>query len=1156
MGKNLHRYEGLFDSIDLGIIYYDRHGNIIGINHAAMQILGLTENQISGLNLFSDKLRIVDEDGSAITDDKHPAMVTLNTGKKIKNAIVGIFNKKLKQLKWVKINTVPVVTSKDTEKYEAYVTFEDITDQKNMEDTLKKFRSAVEYSSNAIAITGTDGKVYYRNKAFVHLFGNIDKNSVSSFYRNEKVISNVLEKIRTQDVWHGETVMYGKKGEKRTIYLRAYPIKNASKEITGHVFDHTDITQKKEAGMALLESEKKYKLLYENSGTINLYFDNEGKLILYNENFLKYFGGDIEFLKTGHGRPSNKEYFERLRLRIKECLKTKKPLSHITKYNTGDGEFWLESVYIPVKDRDKNFAGVQVIAKDITTQKEAEEILKESEEKFRVLAEESPNMIFINQRGKVVYANKACEKYTRYKINEIYAPDFDFTSLIDESSRELIMESYKKHLEGENTPPYEYRLVCKDGSKLDVIITTKLITYLKKQAILGIVTDISERRKVEDQLKLNQFGIDKSQIAVFQIDDNGSIYYANEYACRSLGYTCMSICSLKIWDVDAMIAEKDWREHRKKTREKGNVTIESVHKRKDGSTFPVEVTINFVEFKDRKVSFYFARDITERKNSEKALLESEKRFRSLIEHSNDAITLVGADGKVIYESPSVPVLTGYAIDERMGKSGFETLHPEDIHRVRQIFDSLAGKPGSTADTQFRAIRKDGSVWWAEGSATNLLNEPGVKAIVVNYRDITDRKKAEATLQEQNEIYQNLNKQYQIQNEELIESLERIQQINIELVKAKEKAEESDRLKTAFLANMSHEIRTPMNGIIGFADLLREPKLTGEQIKSYVEVIQQSGYRMLNIINDLIDIARIEAGQVEIKIEDTSVNHMLDDLYLFFKPEADLKNLYFSYKKEVTDSQSYISTDPTKLHQVLSNLIKNAMKFTQKGRIEFGYIIKDNKFQFYVKDTGIGIGKDLKDLIFERFRQGDISNTSAYEGAGLGLSITKAFVELLGGKIWLESRENKGSTFVFTLPDNRAEGIKRSQMAEKTEQEFSGPAHTLLVVEDDESSYLYLQEILTRSNIQLLRAFNGKEAIEMLNQNPAISLILMDIKMPVMNGWDATRQIKQMRADIPVIAQTAYASENYRIQSLDAGCDDYISKPINKELLLEIIRKFI
>jgi CheY-like chemotaxis protein len=238
------------------------------------------------------------------------------------------------------------------------------------------------------------------------------------------------------------------------------------------------------------------------------------------------------------------------------------------------------------------------------------------------------------------------------------------------------------------------------------------------------------------------------------------------------------------------------------------------------------------------------------------------------------------------------------------------------------------------------------------------------------------------------------------------------------------------------------------------------------------------------------------------------------------------------------------------------MIKNALKFTRAGSIDFGYSIIKESIEFYVKDTGIGIPPEMHVKIFERFRRGDISDTAEYEGVGLGLSITRAFVEKLGGRIWLESGPGKGSTFFFTLPYIGADGLKKQKKQKETEPVESQPVHTVLVVEDEETSFLYLKEILSRNRLKVIRAINGAEAIDLVKQNPEIKLVLMDIKMPVMDGFEATRWIKKLQPELPVIAETAYASAGDRKRSLDMGCDDFISKPINKELLMAMIKRFI
>jgi hypothetical protein len=388
------------------------------------------------------------------------------------------------------------------------------------------------------------------------------------------------------------------------------------------------------------------------------------------------------------------------------------------------------------------------------------------------------------------------------------------------------------------------------------------------------------------------------------------------------------------------------------------------------------------------------------------------------------------------------------------------------------------------------------------------------------------------------------------------------EIEKQLITAKERAEQSDRLKSAFLANMSHEIRTPMNGILGFADLLKEPNLSGEKQQKYIDIIQKSGIRMLNIINDIVDISKIEAGLMQVDLKDSDINEQVEFIYTFFKPEVEAKGLQFVIKKSLSTNEAIVKTDREKLYAILTNLIKNAIKFTNEGFIEFGYqLIKDNgiaNLEFYVKDTGIGISKDKQEAIFERFIQADISNLMVLQGTGLGLAITKAYVEILGGKIWVESEEGIGSTFYFTIPGN----IKLEEAFEikndKESLEKSKPAKKLkiLIAEDDEPSAMLISMTVEGLSSKIITAGTGTEAVYFCRNNPDLDLILMDIQMPGMNGYEATSQIRQFNKEVVIIAQSAYALSHDRQKAIDAGCNDYISKPILKDDLLSIIHKHL
>ena len=396
-----------------------------------------------------------------------------------------------------------------------------------------------------------------------------------------------------------------------------------------------------------------------------------------------------------------------------------------------------------------------------------------------------------------------------------------------------------------------------------------------------------------------------------------------------------------------------------------------------------------------------------------------------------------------------------------------------------------------------------------------------------------------------------NKEYEAINEEL-------NQTNIDLQQAKAKAEESDQLKSAFLANMSHEIRTPMNGILGFSSLLKSPHISGENQQKFIEIIEKSGNRMLNIINDIIDISKIEAGLMNVTIKASNINEQIEYIYTFFKPEIEAKGIQFSFKNTLPKQEAIIKTDREKLFAILTNLVKNAIKYTNKGSIEFGYILKKNdELEFFIIDTGIGIPKDRQKAIFERFIQADITDKMARQGAGLGLSITKAYIEMLGGNIWVESNEGIGSTFYFTLPYD-AQLIKNNSTKETKEiNTIENPIRNLkiLIAEDDETSKMLLSIIVSEFSNEIITVKTGTEAIDVCHKNPDLDLILMDIQMPDLNGYETTRHIRQFNKEIVIIAQTAYGLFGDRELSLEAGCNDYITKPIDKIELKSLIHKY-
>ncbi len=408
------------------------------------------------------------------------------------------------------------------------------------------------------------------------------------------------------------------------------------------------------------------------------------------------------------------------------------------------------------------------------------------------------------------------------------------------------------------------------------------------------------------------------------------------------------------------------------------------------------------------------------------------------------------------------------------------------------------------------------------------------------------------------LYQNEEKEKRaaeliIANKELAFQNDEKEKRALELMNAKDKAEASDRLKTAFMNNISHEIRTPLNGILGFAPFIIQPDISMEEKKDFLEILNLSGIRLMNTITDYMDISLIISDNMEVHPQQNNISSLLTNVFEDFEEPCLKKNLGIKLQFPDNSNNFILNTDGEILRKAVSKLVDNSVKFTREGSITMGFENKNNEIEIFVKDTGIGIEKDAQERIYEYFMQENVSNTRGHEGSGLGLSIAKGMMQLLGGKIRLESAKNIGTTVFLTHPNiistatakpkNSIQAIKVAEMP------------LILIAEDDDSNYFYINTFLKKDN-KTLRAFNGQEAVDLCKMHPDINLVLMDIKMPVMNGIAATHIIKSFRNDLPIIAVTANAQSGDEFKIKEAGCDDYLSKPINSTKLLSLIQKYI
>ena len=404
------------------------------------------------------------------------------------------------------------------------------------------------------------------------------------------------------------------------------------------------------------------------------------------------------------------------------------------------------------------------------------------------------------------------------------------------------------------------------------------------------------------------------------------------------------------------------------------------------------------------------------------------------------------------------------------------------------------------------------------------------------------------------LQQQLQKQNQILEEKVKERTSELEKKNMELNLAKEKAEASDKLKSSFINNISHEIRTPLNVILGFSQMLTEPNLLHEEREEYMTLLNRSSFRLINTVTNFMDISLLKSGNQKVFKSEFEPKLLIQEVAEKFRDVCDAKKIKISINVPDDQKEYKINTDKELLRKTLHQLLDNAVKFTRTGTITVGFKKNNSDLHFFVEDTGIGISDQNRDQIFGIFVQENNSNTRGYEGSGIGLSIAKGILELLGSEIKLTSEKGKGSKFYFTFPviESQAKGQAKSKIRINVN---NNGKQTILIAEDNDNNFFYLDLILKNEFTEIIHAWNGIEAVDLCRNHPEVSLVLMDLKMPEMNGFEATEQIRQFRDDVPIIAITAYSGNEDKQMAHEAGCDDFITKPINKQFLLEKLTEY-
>lgn len=756
-----------------------------------------------------------------------------------------------------------------------------------------------------------------------------------------------------------------------------------------------------------------------------------------------------------------------------------------------------------------------------------------SEKKYKLLAENLGDVIFsLDLNLKFTYVSPSVEILKGYKPEELI--NKPISKVLTRASYQKLRKAIvvfnpvldKKMEVKPDSQLLELEVFKKDGTIVWTEVKVSLVTNEQNfpSGILGVSRDISKRKIADEELLKS-----REEYRSFFEDDLTADYISTAEGkllnCNPAFLKMFKFSSKKEalgWDMHKIYAIEGGRnEMIAKLKEKKMLTlVEAKLKQLDGKIINVVGNLrgSFDSEGNLKTIKGYIFDETKRKKA----LDELRKLSQAVEQSPATVLITDLKGNIEYVNKKFVEVTGYSQKEVVGKnprifnSGnqskelYEHLW-QNITLGKEWFGELLNK------------KKDGSLYWEQVSISPIKDENGKITHFLGVReDITEKKNHETAL-----------------------------------VNALDKAEESNKLKTAFLHNISHEIRTPMNAIVGFSNFLKDPELSFEKRNNYSSIVIKSSEQLLSIITDIINIATLEAGQEKISEQEFRLNSLFNLVYEQFKEEADIKNIDFNLQLFLPDGEDNVFSDETKLLQIISNLVSNAVKFTNEGFIKMGYMVKENMLEIYVEDSGIGIPSTMHEEIFDRFTQVEKTSTRFFGGSGLGLSISKGYAELLGGNLRLQSDIDKGSIFYVTIPFKKV--LKKDFISEEVNniKEFNlKETKTILVAEDEDLNFMYIEELLSAANFNLLRAVNGIEAIDLIKSNPQIDLVLMDIKMPVMHGIEATIEIRKFAPNLLIIAQTAYSTPSDIEKIIQVGCNDILIKPFSRKDLMAKINEFL
>ncbi len=936
--------------------------------------------------------------------------------------------------------------------------------------------------------------------------------------------------------------------------IKTSPIFNEKGELTHFIHIMCDISLLKEKENELEDANEEYtsvnqklKKLNVNYELLNNYssdaiamYDENMKPIYISESTINHIGYNPKELMQVNGfdliHPEDKN---RLLTEIGNYRK-----NNITNYSTTyrvkhkkGHYFWNESVTHILNDAKTGKTITIVNNRNINDRKKAEEALIESKNNYRLLVENINDLVCeIDEAGRFTYLNKQYDHILGYKPEELIGQKA--ISLIHPDDLQASLKKYEilKNEEKQRIDIWRFR--HKNGSYR--IIESKGAVYevdKKQKRTVVISRDITEnvqaQKELEQSEKIKSLVLKSTQELFAYYDTNLKTLWANNAAAESVGLTPEEMNTRHCYEL--------W--HKRNTPCE-NCPLIKVKKTKK----PHEAEIRTPDNKYWQIRGYpvlnkngelaglieFGQDITKRKKYEielkkaKELSEiNELKYKTIFEGAPIGIFRSTLEGKFIEVNPALAKMLGYNKQQEVIDDIYDIASQIYVEGSKR--NSIVDNTDKTKIDKYDNVykRKNGELFNANLFLRKVTDENGNVLLEGIVEETTERKKYEHKLKE-----------------------------------ALKKAEESNRLKAEFLNNMSHEVRTPMNGIMGFAQMLNRPSIKPEKKAYYTRIIQENSKQLLKIIDDILEISRLETQQVKVYQETFYLNRLIEKIYTTYATEVQ-PGVTLNIKKRIPDAKSMITTDKSKLIKILIVLVENAIKFTHKGYIEIGCQLKQNKIELYVKDTGIGINPENKKLIFERFSHEDITIASEKGGLGIGLSIAKENTELIGGEITLKSQKGKGSTFTVTLPFTPIESSDHKDCRKSdqipTTKIKKNHTHTILIVEDDEINFLYMEALLNEEiegNFNIIHVKNGKNAIAACKENKNIELVLMDIKMPDMNGYEATKTIKSFRPALPIIAQTAFSSIYEKNTASDAGCDEFISKPIVRENLSVLLHKFL